>query len=90
MSVQQTLESRISEQLSIVHLEVINESHHHAGHAHGGAETHYKVVVVSADFEGKRKVARQQMIYKIVNDMINNPVHALAMQTFTPEEWKNH
>ncbi len=58
MSVQQTLESRISEQLSIEHLEVINESHHHAGHAHGGAETHYKVVVVSTDFEGKRKVAR--------------------------------
>ncbi len=58
MSVQQTLESRISEQLATEHLEVINESHHHAGHAHGGAETHYKVVVVSADFEGKRKVAR--------------------------------
>jgi len=87
MSIQKIIEAKISEQLDVTHLEVINESHLHAGHAHGGKETHYKVIVVSADFSGKFKVARQKMIYKILADMINNPVHALAMQTSTPEEW---
>jgi BolA protein len=87
MLVQQLIETKIREQLDITHLEVINESHLHAGHAHGGTETHYKVIVVSADFTGKLKVARQKIIYKILADMINNPVHALAMQTCTPDEW---
>jgi BolA protein len=90
MSVQQEIDNRIQQALTTEYLDVINESHQHAGHAHGGEETHYKVIVVSAEFEGKRPVARQQLIYKILADMINNPVHALAMQTFTPDEWKNN
>lgn len=87
MSIQQLIENKISAHLSIEHLEVINESHLHAGHAHGGVDTHFKVIVVSKDFEGKRKVARQQTIYQILAEQINNPVHALAMQTMTPDEW---
>mgnify|MGYP000662688413 CR=1 FL=1 len=89
MSVQQVIETKISQQLLTEHLEVINESHEHAGHAYGGEETHFKVIVVSAEFEGQRKVARQQRIYQILENEMNNPVHALAMQTLTPEEWKN-
>ncbi|MEW6982690.1 BolA family protein [Colwelliaceae bacterium 6471] len=88
MSIQQLIKNKISEHLSIEHLEVINESHLHAGHAHGGVDTHFKVIVVSKDFEGKRKVARQQTIYQILAEQINNPVHALAMQTMTPDEWR--
>lgn len=88
MSIQETIEKKIKEQLNITHLEVINESHLHAGHAHGGVDTHFRVVVVAEDFVGKRKVARQQLIYKILDELINNPVHALAMQTETPQEWQ--
>ena len=89
MSVQTTIETIITEQLPNEHLEVINESHEHAGHAHGATDSHFKVIIVSAEFEGMRLVARQQVIYKILADMINKPVHALAMQTFTPQEWSD-
>jgi len=87
MSIQEIIESKLSTELSVEHLEVINESHLHAGHAHGGVDTHFKVIIVSPDFNGKRKVARQQSVYGILAELINNPVHALAMQTMTPEEW---
>ena len=88
MSIQQLIENKISTHLSVEHLEVINESHLHAGHAHGGVDTHFKVILVSSDFNGKRKVARQQTVYQVLAELINNPVHALAMQTMTPEEWR--
>ena len=88
MTVKDTIETKLKAELNLEHLEVINESHLHAGHAHGGIDTHFRITVVSTDFEGKRPVARQQLIYKILNDMINNPVHALAMQTLTPQEWQ--
>ena len=88
MTVKDTIETKLKAELNLEHIEVINESHLHAGHAHGGIDTHFRITVVSTDFEGKRPVARQQLIYKILNDMINNPVHALAMQTLTPQEWQ--
>ena len=86
MSVQETIHNKLSQQLQCDSLEVINESHHHAGHAHGGEETHFKVVVVSKDFAGVGKVARHQMIYKALAAEMNNPVHALVIDAKTPEE----
>ena len=86
MSVQEILHNKLSQQLQCTSLEVINESHHHAGHAHGGEETHFKVVVISEDFAGVGKVARHQMIYKILANEMNNPVHALVIEAKTPSE----
>ena len=51
------------------------------------SETHFKVVAVSDQFEGKRSVARHQMIYKLVAEELEGPVHALALHTYTPQEW---
>jgi BolA protein len=88
MSVQKIMESKLAAELSPQVLEVINESHEHAGHLHGGTDTHFKVIIVSSVFEGVRSVARHQMIYKILADEMNNPVHALVMQLYTPGEWQ--
>ena len=88
MTIKELIEAKLREALNVEHIEVINESHLHAGHAHGGIDTHFRLVLVSQDFEGKRPVARQQMVYKILNELINNPVHALAMQTLTSAEWQ--
>ncbi len=86
MSVQATIEQKIQQALSPAHLEVINESHMHS--VPPGSESHFKVVVVSDDFDGQRLIARQQQINGILADELAGPVHALTMQTLTPVEWQ--
>lgn len=88
MSVQNIIETKLSQQIQCDKLEVINESHHHAGHAHGGVDTHFKVVVISADFAGTGKVARHQKIYKILAAELADTVHALVILAYTPDEWQ--
>jgi len=88
MSVQTNIENKLTQQLNPEFLEVINQSHEHAGHAHGSVDSHYKVVVVSNSFDGQRMVARHQQIYKILAEELEGPVHALVLQTLTTEEWQ--
>jgi BolA protein len=53
------------------------------------SETHFKVVLVSASFDKVRKVARHQEVYKVLSDEMAGEVHALALHTYTPEEWEH-
>ncbi len=88
MSVQQRITSKLNEQLTPDHLEVINESHLHAGHAHGASDSHYRVVIASPAFEGIRQVARHQKIYCILAELMDNPIHALAISSYSTAEWQ--
>jgi acid stress-induced BolA-like protein IbaG/YrbA len=49
---------------------------------------HYEAVVVSAEFEGKRSLARHQLVYGALGSRVGREIHALALKTFTPEEWQ--
>jgi len=49
--------------------------------------THYAALVVSADFEGKRAIARHQMIYQCLGSLMGNEIHAMSIRAHTPEEW---
>lgn len=62
------------------HLEIIDESHLHAGHAgsRNGA-SHFRIIISSAQFEGLAPVARHRMVYNCVNDLMPFPIHALAI-----------
>jgi stress-induced morphogen len=53
-----------------------------------GTQDHYKVVVVSTAFSGKRPVARHQLINQILSEPLKGPLHALSIETHTPEEWQ--
>jgi BolA protein len=86
MIVQQEIEQRLQQHYSPGHLHVANESHMHSVPAN--SETHFKVVIVSDAFEGKRKVARHQQVYALLADQLEGPVHALALHTYTPGEWQ--
>lgn len=68
--------------LQPTHLDVQDESHMHSR----GLETHYKAVVVSAAFEGKRALQRHQAVYRALGLQMQQ-IHALALHTFTPQEW---
>ncbi|WP_293005260.1 BolA/IbaG family iron-sulfur metabolism protein [Nitrosomonas sp.] len=65
-------------------LEVINESHKH--NVPEGSESHFKVTIVSDEFNGKILLARHRMISSILADELHS-IHALAMHTMTTEEW---
>ena len=86
MIVQQSIESKLTNQLSPVFCEIDNESHQH--NVPPNSETHFKVTIVSRAFEGKTLVARHQMIYRLLSEEMAGTVHALALHTYTESEWK--
>lgn len=86
MLVQQSIEQKLSASLQPALLEVVNESHMHS--VPPNSETHFKVTLVSDRFDGKRKVARHQAVYGVLAEEIAGPVHALALHTYTLEEWR--
>lgn len=85
MSIAAEIEARLQQALAVQHLVIENESHMHSGPA---TESHFKLAVVADDFGGKRPVARHQMIYGALSDLMNNPIHALALHLYTAEEWQ--
>ena len=85
MTVQADIEQKIAETLTPAHLEVINESHMH--NVPPGSESHFKVVIVSDAFDGVSRVRRHQQVNGILAKELKEDIHALSMQTMTPEEW---
>ena len=82
------LEARLREGLAVTHLEVIDESHLHAGHVgarEGGG--HFRATIVSPRFEGMSRVRAQQLVFQVVEDWMGKEIHALSMKTYTPEAW---
>jgi BolA protein len=88
MRVVDTIRRKLTIRFAPVRLEIIDESHRHAGHA--GArpegETHFAVTIVSAAFAGQGRVARQRLVYQTLADELATRVHALSLTTLTPEE----
>jgi BolA protein len=73
--------------LNIDEMELIDDSHLHAGHA--GARDgrgHFRVRVVSEDFEGLRTVQRHQLVYRSLGDLMQTDIHALGICALTPAE----
>ena len=88
MSVAETIRRKLTERLAPLRLDIVDESHRHAGHA--GArpegETHFAVTIVSAAFVGLGRVARQRLVYQILADELATRVHALGLTTLAPGE----
>jgi len=88
MSVQQTIAEKLTKAFAPEGLEVIDESHHHAGHAghRPGGETHFRVYIVSEALRGKSRVERHRMINGILAEELASGVHALAIHASAPGE----
>lgn len=50
--------------------------------------THFSVLVVAREFEGKRPIARHQQVYRTLGTLVGNEIHALSIEAYTPEEWQ--
>ena len=68
-------------------LEIVDDSHRHAGHA-GAADGrgHFSVLVVSERFAGLSRLRRHQIVYEMVGDLMNTDIHALSIQALAPGE----
>lgn len=88
MSVAETIRRKLEASLLPERLEIVDESHLHKGHAghRPGVETHFRVTVVAAGFEGKSRVDRQRLITAALKEEMGNPIHALSMKAMTPGE----
>ena len=84
MSIQATIEAKLIEELSPARLRVDNDSKRHAGPA---TDSHFRLVIVSAAFEGCNLVKRQRLVYGCLAAEMAGPVHALQMKCLTPAEY---
>lgn len=85
MNMQSQIETKLADELSIQHLEVLNESDNH--NVPPGSESHFKLVIVAPEFDGKTLIKRHRLINSILADELKGQIHALAMHTYTEDEW---
>ena len=71
----ESIPTDIANGLSCAHVQVQGDGHH------------FEAVIVSDAFEGKRPIARHQMVYATLGDRMKAEIHALSMRTLTPAEW---
>ena len=82
------LQQRLQDVLQPSHLEVIDESAQHSGHAGSngsGSGTHFRVRVTSPLFTGKTPVARHRLVYDALQDFMDQGLHALAIEAQAPD-----
>lgn len=90
MGVSDIIRGKLASAFAPEALEVKDESHLHAGHAGArpGGESHFRVLIVSSRFEGLSRVARQRAVNEALREELVGQIHALAMKTLTPEEYR--
>lgn len=71
------IKSYIQEKLACDHIEVAGDGHH------------FEAVIVSPEFRGKSRVQQHQVVYRALGERMREEIHALSMQTHTPEDWSN-
>jgi BolA protein len=82
------ISARLTAALSPTALEVVNDSHHHAGHMGDDktGESHFTVIVESAAFIGLSRVQRQRLVNQALAELLATRIHALAIRTSAPGE----
>ena len=89
MNVAAEIRSRLAA-LDPVEIDLADESEQHRGHAgyQAGGNTHWRLSIVSPRFAGQSVVARHRMVYQALGNLMQNPIHALAISARSPEETK--
>ena len=88
MTLTQFITTRLQEGLQPTHLDVSDKSHQHQGHAgwREGGETHFRLDIVSAAFEGKTRVERHRLVNAVLSDAFARGLHAVAIKARAPGE----
>jgi BolA protein len=88
MTTRDLIAEKLTKAFAPERLDVIDESHRHAGHAGArpGGETHYSIYIVSQAFQGKSRIERHRMINATLSSELAGSVHALAIHAKSPGE----
>ena len=86
INIQHIISEKLKDKFSPSYIEVVNESHMH--NVPANSQTHFKVTIVSTAFEQTRLIGRHRMINQLLEQELAGPVHALAMHTYTEQEWE--
>jgi BolA family transcriptional regulator, general stress-responsive regulator len=89
-AVANAIDNKLRARFTPARLSIEDESSRHRGHAghREGGESHFRVEIVSAAFEGQSRVSRQRLVYETLSDEFAAGLHALALTTLTPDEDK--
>ena len=85
--IENQIQTKLNSAFQPAFLDVENESHKH--NVPPGSESHFRVTIVSEEFEGMSLVKRHQRINAVRSEEIEGPVHALSIRAKTPEQWEN-
>mgnify|MGYP002631593664 CR=1 FL=1 len=85
MTFHQVIQGKLKKSLTPSFLTIENESHKHSVPI--DSETHFKVVIVSDNFDKRSAVQRHQLVYTLLAHEFQSGLHALALHTYTPQEW---
>lgn len=85
MKLQDWITTTLTEAFEPTYLDVVNESHQH--NVPPNSETHFKVTIASEQFAGKRLLTRHKSVNKELEKAFDQGLHALALHTYTQEEW---
>ncbi|REL25678.1 transcriptional regulator BolA [Thalassotalea euphylliae] len=88
MNIATSIEQKLLSAFSPLHLDVVNESHQH--NVAPGSESHFKVIIVSKNFEGERLIKRHRAINQVLATELSEHIHALALHTYTEKEWQDY
>jgi BolA protein len=80
------IRERLSKAFTPQRLNIIDESHKHAGHAQSGGAGHFIVEIVADAFAGKNPIQRHRLVYDALGETMNTEIHALSIKASTPDE----
>ncbi|MDX2204480.1 MAG: BolA family protein [Hyphomicrobiaceae bacterium] len=88
MTMQSAIREKLIDALEPIRLDVVNESHLHAGHhgSPGTGESHFRVLIVSPRFAGLSRVARHRLVNEALAAELKGGIHALAIKAYAPGE----
>lgn len=91
MSVEKIIKDKIEKGLKIHHLEIVNDSARHHGHAgdDGSGESHYNLLVVSDDFANMPRLQRQRKVNELLASLLDGIIHAVSMRCMSVSEYNN-
>jgi BolA protein len=89
MRISELIKQKIMDNFAPEHLELVNESDRHKGHAghDGSGESHFHLIVVSKKFDGYNRIARHRLVYKALDGLFSQGLHALSIKAYTPSEF---
>lgn len=91
MSIESQIKDLLVEYFEPQEIKLVNDSHKHRGHGNvpDSDNSHFSLTIVSQAFVNKTRLQQHQMVYGCLRDLMDNPIHALIIHSYTPEEYQN-